>query len=288
MSLLWRNRIDVFLAPGHITLAQSPGNRIPVKPSATHPAVTIPIAPPEPGHVAWEKPLQQLDEILHKNTGAGMTMTLSNHFVRYATLMPQVEITSPEEVMAYADFRMREIYGTRVDHWVISISSWNPVYGAISAAIPQELMAKIVEICERHTIRLNGIEPYFTAVLDRWEKQLDRNKSYVAVIETGRLCIGVLENNIWRNIRNQRLQSGQHNQHGIAEALWAALDQEAVLSGHKDSIEQVFLFAPEHPSLVLPPDCGWRTTPLSAGSSPAPEHYPKPLTESAEENACHA
>lgn len=288
MSLSWRNQMDVFLAPGRISLVQSSRSFMSVKPSVIHPAVTAQVALPEPGHVAWEKPMQQLDEMLSESTGAGMIMTLSNHFVRYATLTPQVEITSPEEVMAYADFRMREIYGTRVDHWVISISSWNPVYGAISAAIPQELMAKITEICEHHTIRLNGIEPYFTAVLDRWGKQLDRKKSYVAVIETGRLCIGVLENNIWRNVRNQRLQHSQRNQHDVAEALWAALDQEAVLSGHKDSVEQVFLFAPEHPSLVLPPDCGWQAIPLSAGSNPAPGHYPKPLTESEEENACHA
>lgn len=288
MSLLWRDRIDVFLAPGRIDLARSSRGFKPVKQSAVHPAVTVQIAPPESGHVAWEKPLQQLDEMLPESAGAGMTMTLSNHFVRYAALTPQVEITSPEEVMAYADFRMREIYGTRVDHWVISINSWDPVYGAISAAIPQELMAKIAEISERHAIRLNGIEPYFTAVLDRWGKQLDRRKSYVAVIETGRLCIGVLENNIWRNIRNQRLQHSQRNQHSVAEALWVALDQEAVLSGHKDSIEQVFLFAPEHPSLVLPPDCGWQAMPLSTGNSPAPGHYPKPLTEPEEESACHA
>jgi hypothetical protein len=285
VSLLWRNRIDVFLAPGRIDLAQSSRGFKPVKRPAIHPVMTAQVALPEPGHVAWEKSLQQLDEMLPKTAGAGMTVTLSNHFVRYATLTPQVEITSPQEVMAYADFRMREVYGARVDHWVISISNWDPVYGAVSAAISQELMAKIEETAERHAIRLNGIELYFTAVLDWWGKQLDRKKSYVAVIETGRLCIGVLENNSWRNIRNQRIP---HNQHSAEEALWAALDQEAVLSGHKDNIEQVFLFAPEHPSFALPPDCGWQTVPLSTENKAVPGHYPKPLTEPAEESACHA
>jgi len=288
VSLLWRDQIDVFLAPGRIDLAQSSRGFKPVKQPAVHSVMTAQVALPEPGHAAWEKSLQQLDEILPARAGAGMAITLSNHFVRYATLTPQVEITSPEEVMAYADFRMREIYGARVDHWVISISSWDPVYGAISAAIPQELMAKIEETSERHAIRLNGIEPYFTAVLDRWEKQIDPKKSYVAVIETGRLCIGVLENNSWRNIRNQRVQHNQRNPQSVAEALWAALDQEAVLSGHKNTIEQVFLFAPEHPSLVLPSDCGWQTIPLPTENKAVPGHYPKPLTESAGGSACRA
>jgi hypothetical protein len=285
VSLLWRDQIDVFLAPARIDLTQSPRGFKSVRPSVVHPAVTAQVALPDPGHVAWEKPLQQLDEMLPENAGAGVTVILSNHFVRYAALTPQVEITSPEEVMAYADFRMREIYGARVDHWVISISNWDPVYGAISAAISQELMAKIEETCERHAIRLNGIEPYFTAVLDRWGEQLGRKKSYVAVIETGRLCMGVLENDSWRNIRNQRIPQ---NQHSVAEALWAALDQEAVLSGHKDIIEQVFLFAPEHPSFALPPDCGWQTIPLPTENKAVPGHYPKPLAEPAEESACHA
>lgn len=278
MSRLWRDQIDVFLAPGRVNLAHTSHGLKPVK----RPVVTEQVSLPDAGQVAWEKSLQRLDEMLSGSAGAGMTVTLSNHFVRYAVLLPQVEITTPEEVFAYADFRMHEIYGSRVDHWVISISHWNPLYGAISAAIPQEFMAKMEEICERHMIRLNGIEPYFTAVLDRWGKGLDRKKSYVAVIEPGRLCIGVLEDNIWQNIRNQRILNN------AAAELWAALDQEAVLSGQKEIIERVFLFAPEHPPLVLPPDCGWQTVPLPTGNIPVPGHYPKTFTAPAEENACHA
>lgn len=278
MSLLWRDQIDVFLAPGRIDLAHTARGLKPVK----RPVVTEQVSLPAEGQVAWEKPLQQLDEMLSGSAGAGMTVTLSNHFARYAVLLPQAEITTPEEVFAYADFRMHEIYGARADHWVISISHWNPLYGAISAAIPQEFMAKVEEICERHMIRLNGIEPYFTAVLNRWGKGLDRKKAYVAVIETGRLCVGVLEDNIWQNIRNQRILNN------AAAELWAALDQEAVLSGQKELIERVFLFAPEHASFVLPPDCGWQVVPLPAGNMPVPGHYPKTFTGPAEENACHA
>ena len=278
MSLLWRDQLEVFLAPGRIDLAlSSRGFK-----SVEQPIVTEQVSPPAEGHVTWEKPLQQLEAMLTEREGAGLTMTVSNHFVRYACLAPQVEITTPEEVFAYADFRMREIYGARVDHWVISISAWNPVYGAICAAIPQEFMAKIEEITERHNIMLNGINPYITAVLDRWEKTLNRNKSFVALIETGRLCVGVMIDGVWQSIRNQRILNN------AADELWAVLDQEAVLTGQKEADEQVFLLAPEHPSLVLPPDCGWQITQLPTEKISVPRYYPRQITESAEENACPA
>ena len=282
MSPLWRDQFDVFLAPGRIDLVQSARGYKPVQ----QPVVTELLPAPAEGQTAWEQPLAQLESMLsgrNDTTGAAMTITLSNHFVRYVTLAPQDEITTPEEVLAYANFSLREIYGARVDHWQISISSWNPAYGAICAAVPGEFMARVESTAKRHDIRLKGIEPYFTAVLDRWGKILDRNRSFVALIETGRLCLGVLHGGVWRGIRNQRMQNN------VETALQAALDQEAVLLGSKESVERVFLLAPEHPPLVLPPDCGWHVVSLVTEEIALPAHYPASIAgNTGEQRPCPA
>lgn len=278
MSPLLRDKIEVFLAPKRIDLVHTPRGLKSIK----RPVVTELISPSTERQVLWEQSLLHLDKLLPEKVETDISITLSNHFVRYVALLPQTEITTPEEVSAYADFRMREIYGARVDHWVISISAWNPVYGAISAAIPQELLARIKEVVEHHYSRLNNVEPYFTTVLDRWEKTFNQKQSFVALIETDRLCTGVLKEGIWQSIRNQRILKN------AAEELWAALDQEAVLMGHKEADETVYLFAPEHPSLNLPPDCGWRIVPLQTDKIAVPGHYPKPFTGDTEGNACLA
>ncbi|HNP26832.1 MAG TPA: hypothetical protein PKM20_08830 [Nitrosomonas sp.] len=278
MSPLWRDQIEVFFAPGRLDLVRSKRGLKPVQ----LPVVTELIHNTQPGQPDWLQPMQQLERMLSESAGTGMTVTLSNHFVRYVTLPPQTEITTPEEVFAYADFRMREIYGTRVDHWSLSISAWSPVYGAICAAISQELLVKLEEAAKHHHSKLNGIEPYLAAVLDKWIKSLDRRKSYVALVETGRICVALLENGIWQSIRNQRVLQD------VADELLAALDQEAVLSGEKEPVEQVFLFAPEHPALTLPDDSGWHMVPLQTETVTVPMHYPIPVSNKVKEDACPA
>ncbi len=275
----WRDQIDVFFAPGRIDAVQTKRG---LKP-ATLPVTTQFIPDDQMAEQpSWLLPMQQLESLLAETTGAGMTVTLSNHFVRYITLLPQAEITSPEEVMAYADFRMREIYGTRVDQWVLSISAWSPLHGAICAAISKEFLVQLEEVVSRHQIKLNGVEPYLTAVLDRWANALNQEKSFVAMVEAGRICVALLEDGVWRNIRNQRILNDAGNE------LWAVLDQEAVLSGHKETIEQLFLFAPEHPELVLPDESGWQSVPLQTDQIPVPLHYPVAAAETvqSEEYGC--
>ncbi|MCP5246364.1 MAG: hypothetical protein H6937_10660 [Burkholderiales bacterium] len=277
MSPLWRDHFEVYLSPGRVDLVRTKRGLKPV----SLPVVTEFFQDNQDAHPAWLLPVQQLEHMLAEDAaGAGMTVTLSNHFVRYVTLPPQAEITSPDEVLGYADFRMREIYGSRVDHWILSISAWSPVHGAICAAISKELLTRLEEVTTSRHIKLKGIEPYLTAVLDRWIKSLNTQKSFVALVETGRICVALMEDGIWQSIRNQRVL------HDVMEELWAALDQEAVLSGNKASNEQVFLFAPEHPELTLPDKSGWHIVQLQTEKISVPAHYPATVSENAKEDAC--
>ncbi|MBS0299674.1 MAG: hypothetical protein JSR32_07065 [Proteobacteria bacterium] len=263
MSPLWRDRIQIFLAPGQIDWIRSARGFKPVQAAK----VTV-LCEPMQGAPLWRAALQQLEKHLTEVSNTELTITLSNHFVRYVTLPPQAEIMTPEEVNAYAAFRMREIYAERVDAWVLSVSEWNPLTGAVCAAIPRDLLTELEKMAARLQCKLKEIEPYFASVYDHWQKLLDSEKTYCAVVETGRMCISTQIGGVWYSIRNQRIV------HSVADELLAALDQEAVLSGNKAALEQVFLFAPQHPDLTLPENCGWLTVPLPAEKIPAPAHYP--------------
>lgn len=263
MSPLWRDRIQVFLAPGRIDWVRATRGFKPVQAAK----VTV-LCEPVQGAPIWQAALQQLEKHLKDASGTELTITLSNHFVRYVTLPPQAEIMTPEEVNAYAAFRLREVYAERVDAWVLSVSEWSPLTGAVGAAIPRDLLAELEKMAVRLHCKLKEIEPYFASVYDRWQKLLGGDKTYCAVVETGRLCISTQIGGVWHSIRNQRVV------HNIADELLAALDQEAVSSGNKAAVEQVFLFAPQHPDLTLPENCGWLTVPLPAEKIPAPAHYP--------------
>lgn len=277
MSRLWRDQIQVFLAPERVDLVRSVRGFKPVQSAK----VTV-LCEPIQGVPMWESALRQLEEKLGDAAGTELAITLSNHFVRYVALPPQAEITSPEEVKSYATFSMREVYAERVDSWVLSVSEWTPVNGAVCAAIPRDLMAQLEEMALRYQFRLKEIEPYLASAYDRWQKLLSGNKIYFVVIETGRICIALLINKTWHSIRNQRILQN------VADELLAALDQEAVLSGNKEAVELVHLFAPEHPDLILPENCGWSVVPMQTGKIPVLAHYPTVPTNYTGMNQCLA
>ena len=277
MSRLWRDQIEVFLAPERVDLVRSARGFKPVQSAK----MTV-LCERVQGAPIWESALRQLEEKLGDAAGTELAVTLSNHFVRYVALPPQAEITSPEEVKTYATFRMREVYAERVDSWILSISEWSPVYGAVCAAIPRDLMARVEDLAARYQFKLKEIEPYLASAYDRWQKLLRGNKIYFAVIETGRICIALSVNGIWYSIRNQRILQN------AGDELLAALDQEAVLSGNKEAIELVYMFAPEHPDLMLPENCGWRTVPIQTEQIPALAHYPTVPADYARMNQCLA
>lgn len=277
MSRLWRDQIEVFLAPERVDLVRSARGFKPVQSTK----VTV-LCSRVQGAPIWESALRQLEEKLRDSAGTELSITLSNQFVRYVALPPQAEITSPEEVMSYATFRMREVYAERVDSWILSVSEWNPLSGAVCAAIPRELMARVEELAARYQFKLKEIEPYLASTYDQWQKLLRGKKIYFVVIETGQICVALLINGIWYSIRNQRILQN------VADELLAALDQEAVLSGNKDAVEQAHLFAPQHPDLTLPENCGWRIVPIQTGQIPVPAHYPTVPTDYAGINQCLA
>lgn len=277
MSRLWRDQIQVFLAPGRVDWVRSKRGFKPVQTAR----ITLPCSPVQ-GAPVWEPALRQLEKNLSAAAGTELSITLSNHFVRYAVLPPQAEITTPEEVNSYAAFRMREVYADRADSWVLSVSGWSPVSGAVCAAISRDLMIRLEQMAQRYQCKFQGAEPYLASVYDRWQKLLGGPKTYLAVIEAGRICIALLADGIWLNIRNQRIL------HDAADELLAALDQEAVLSGNKETGEWVHLFAPEHPGLRLPENCGWSVVPLQTGRIQAPAHYPAVPVDQAEANQCPA
>jgi hypothetical protein len=278
VSPLWRDQIQVYFAPERIDVVRTSRGFKPVQ----APKITKSCQKQDADQPLWAPPMQQLAQMLQDTAGVEMTITISNHFVRYVTLPPLAEITTPDEVSAYAAFRMREVYAGRVDDWALSISAWDPIDGAICAAIPRDLLAKFEALAAQHKIKLKDVEPYFASVYDRWHKTLVNTKICFAVIESGRICIALLNNGVWQSIRNQRVS------HDIKDELRIALDQEAILSGNKQAFEQVYLFAPEHPDLSLPEDCGWQITLLQTEQIPVLAHYPSPIVNHTETSECVA
>jgi len=268
VSLLWRDRMHAFLAPSQIVLTRSCKGIKPGPPIRHSTECGY-----KPGTDGSESSLAQLEQMIEDADRADLVVTLSNHFVRYAVLGPQKNIANLAELQAYAGFHMREVFGERASDWMTSVSVWDPSTGGVCAALERSLFVRLEELAVRSKVRLRYVEPYLTAAFDHWHKRFDNRGAWFALVETGRLCLVLLKKGGWLRVSNQRVVED------VKDELLAALDQEAILfSGPGEGIETVYLFAPEHPELVLPEDCGWRIAPLHTDSMPVPPHYPSTPT----------
>ena len=275
MSPLWRDQLQVFFAPERVDIVRSLRGFKPTE--IANISARCNRVPDQP---LWESPLHQLANMLDNAEKTEMKFTISNHFIRYVVLPPQDEITTPDEVLAYAGFLMREVYAERVNDWMLSVSAWNPSSGAICAAISRDLMTQLQALAARHKIKLKDTAPYLVSAFDQWHKLFDEKRTYFVLVETGRFCIALLTDNIWHSIRNQRIL------HNVEEELLAALDQEAIFYGHKEAVEVIRLFSPEHPGLSLPANCGWKIAPIQGSNISVPTHFPSVTVESNGANPC--
>lgn len=264
MSLLWRDQIQAFLAPGRVDLVRHYHG---IKRRSSDRLTSA--CEQKTDSPAWEPPLEQLRGMLAGAAGAELMVTLSNHFVRYAVIPAEAKIENPAELRAYATFRMREIYGDRAGAWEFGMSEWDPSSGGVCAAVERDLMERLQRFATDHKVGLKGAEPYLTGAVDQWCAHFDQKKTWFALVERGRLCVASVRDGAWQRISNRRMVDN------VEHELLAMLDQEAILfSGGKNGIEQVVLFAPEHPQLALPDHCGWRVVSPLVGSKRVPLHYP--------------
>lgn len=283
MSRLWCDQIQIFFAPGRVDMVRAFRG---IKPKLS--SKISEVHGYQPDAVTWDASMRQLEHIIEKEDasssleGAEMVITLSNHFMRYAVIPPQREMLHPTELFAYANFHMREVYGERVEDWLISISDEDPYSGTVCAAITRDLYNKFKELASRYRIKLKQIEPYLTAAFDQWCKSFDDKRLWFVVIEPGRLCMALFSHGSWQGIRSQRIV------HSVETELLAALEQEAIVSGWRESIEQVYLFSPEHPGLDLPIDKGWQFAYLPNEKISPPIHFPSPIVVRSEAESCIA
>src|SRR4051812_33983434 len=89
VSLLWRDRIQVFLAPERVDLVRSYRGLRPRQVDRHA------VCERMPGVPVWEAALTQLKQLTEDGAGAEISIVISNPFVRYAVIPPQSKIETP-------------------------------------------------------------------------------------------------------------------------------------------------------------------------------------------------
>lgn len=175
----------------------------------------FPVAPDSDGD-SWRAALHALDRALRTHPprrapGAArlpavlarafaprLDIVLSEHFARWQLLPWQAEIDTPAEHEAYARHAFREVYGEIARHWRVRSAGQAPGVAVPACAIDDELAAALRVLAADHGCRLGSLRPLFAAAAERWRSKLPRGIAWFAVLEPGRLILGLLRDRRWQ------------------------------------------------------------------------------------------
>lgn len=241
MSLSWRDRVCIELAPGRVRLTRSPrGWRRTVSERKSV----------ECADSGWQPALEGLREALaHPNLQpADATVVLSNHFVRYLLIPWNPALAGESEELAFARARFVQVYGEAAQAWVPRISggAFGPDgAGAprVASAIESALLNGLIALLDGSPLRLRSIQPQFMAVVNRARARLPGN-AWLAIVEPGRVLLGLLRGGRWQSLRGRPLNAEP-------AALAPLLEQERLLLGLEPAGERIFLHAPSQSGRML-------------------------------------
>jgi hypothetical protein len=247
----------MFLAPDRVNLTRVPRGLKP-RPGLTHSQAceAHPDADPD-WRPAVEALGRALDALAWKNADA--SVTLSNHFARFALVPRGSEAMRRGERIALARHHLRLVYGDRADGWDVVLGA--PGAGdAIAAAVDPALVAAVRAVCAGARIRLVALTPFLAEAFNGARPFLAADAAWLAVVEPGRVCVAHLDGARWVALRSQRVQ-------GAAEAaLTRALEQCRLAAGIEADAAEVCVVARDAWPGDLAPAGRWRFRTI-----PAPE-----------------
>lgn len=213
----------------------------------------------------WAKVLDSLEAALGTMEGEKIdaVVTLSNHFVRYALVPWNEQISDPGEEQAFIRLCFTQTYGADAKHWALRASHGGYGETQVASAIDQGLLEGIERIAAAHGVRLVSLQPYFMSMFNQWRDELQGSTVWFVVAEPGRLCISQLQQGCWHTLRTIKV--------GVdwPQTLQKLLEREYLISESATERGAVYLYAPGLTAAIDFP--GWTVHLLGASKTVAPQ-----------------
>jgi len=257
---LWRDRIEIFLAPDRVELTRIARGLRP-RPGLTH-SQSCEVRPDGDGASAVEALGRALGTLAWKNADA--SVTLSNHFVRLALVPGAGEVARGAERLALARHQLRLVYGERADAWEAVLGEPGGGSG-VAAAIDPVLGVALRDALGVGNIALRAMRPFLADAYNSARAFFAPGPAWLAVVEPGRVCVAHLDGTRWLALRCQRVQGAPE------AALPLILEQCRLTGGIEADTAEVCVVARDPSPGDLAPSGRWRfrTIPAPAATRAA-------------------
>lgn len=183
--------------------------------------------------------------------GADASVTVSNHFARFALVPDAAKLRDDDERMAAARHYLRTVYGDRAERWRLALGDAGGDGVALAAGIEPELVDGIVATLSAASLRPIAIEPFLATAFNLCRRSIRSAPTWLAVAEPGRLCLAHFDRGAWRRVRSDRVRTS------LAEELPAALERSRLVDGVQGGAGRVLLVSREDERVQFPHGSDW-------------------------------
>lgn len=178
------------------------------------------------GGPPWQPAVAALESALPAlvDGRARTTVVLSNQFLRYALVPWRAELTGTQENLSYTRHCLDKVYGPPGRPCEVRLSQQAPGLPRLASAVDAELLETLKAVCGRAGIRVQSIQPHLMNAFNGARRQLRRRSAWLALLESGHLCLARLDKGRWMSVRSHRLDGLWH------DALVSRLERESFLA----------------------------------------------------------
>ena len=197
---------------------------------------------------AWAPAVAALGEFLARpGTGAGdLWVVLSSHFARFMVIPWNDQLSSPEELQAWAAAEFEDVFGEAAAAWDIRVSPEKPGSQRIACAVDRALLEALEQAAAGTRVRLASVQPNLMACYNAMAPNV-RGRDFVLLVSEGdRASLLAAAAGQWLAVR-----SAPAPDHPAAIA--ALVEREIHLSDLGGAgAPEVFVHAPQRAGLALP------------------------------------
>ncbi len=214
MSLSWRERLLVSLAPGEVSWLRLAGLFRPK-------LIGKGIVAVEPGYGSrpWDGAIAALraETARWSRDRLAVRVVLSNHFVRYALVPPSSDVSGHDEEVALARFHFSKIHGDSSRHWDVRLSPGRAGTPRLACATDGALLDALRQSFPADKRpQLASVQPLLMAVYNANGRAIPGAGAWIVTAEPDRACVALLKGGAWHAVQNVK---GQY----ADAAAWIAL-----------------------------------------------------------------
>lgn len=269
MSLWWRDRVRIIVAPDAVRLAR-------ISSAREGRVETVPVV--QAAAKVYDSNANIIDALRQASQSAGVRkadaeVLLSSHLVRFLLMPWSKDLATDDEREAYARLEFEAIHGERARQWRIAMGDQIAGASALACAIDDAFLREMRDALAAAQMRVVSVAPHFASVFNRYRAKLSAKQCGFAFVESARVTIGWLQRGAWQAVSAPRISES------LAQVLASELRQARTL-GHisQDSSRMYVAFGEAHIALPQAID-GWEVVTLQAGrTSAAPDSLGRTVT----------